>query len=161
MGKKNEIKERTTLMWRGRLSNTHIHTHTVSLSLLSYNGCKIEWINLWYPHTKPRWSDTKHTHIHTHTSLPFSGCVCLDQLGGWQYSSISKDVIMSVFERKREDKLITDDTKPLSCRITDARNTDGHIVSLYEWWNERWWWCDASVYMCDLGEVASFMWIFL
>ncbi|KAK3853289.1 hypothetical protein Pcinc_040166 [Petrolisthes cinctipes] len=34
---------------------------------------------------------------------------------------------MSVFERKREDRLITDDTKPLTCTITDAQNTDGHI----------------------------------
>ncbi|XP_064122875.1 PX domain-containing protein kinase-like protein isoform X2 [Macrobrachium nipponense] len=34
---------------------------------------------------------------------------------------------MSVFEVKREDKLATDDTKPLRCNIRDAQNADGHI----------------------------------
>lgn len=39
---------------------------------------------------------------------------------------------MSVFEKKKEDRLFTDDTKPLSCTITDAQNTDGHIEYILE-----------------------------
>ncbi|XP_068239289.1 PX domain-containing protein kinase-like protein isoform X2 [Palaemon carinicauda] len=34
---------------------------------------------------------------------------------------------MSVFEIKREDKLVVDDTKPLRCYIKDTHNTDGHV----------------------------------
>ncbi|KAG7162239.1 PX domain-containing protein kinase-like protein-like [Homarus americanus] len=41
---------------------------------------------------------------------------------------------MSVFEKKKEDRLSTDDTKPLVCNITDAQNTDGHIEYTLEVW---------------------------
>ncbi|KAK7070621.1 hypothetical protein SK128_003904 [Halocaridina rubra] len=34
---------------------------------------------------------------------------------------------MSVFEKKRDDKLLVDDTKHLQCTIRDAQNSDGHI----------------------------------
>ena len=34
-----------------------------------------------------------------------------------------------MFERKKEDRIVTDDTKPLIAFITDTRNTDGHVVS--------------------------------
>lgn len=36
-----------------------------------------------------------------------------------------------MFEKKREDKLLLDDTKPLFCNIKEAQNTDGHIVSFF------------------------------
>nr|XP_027237297.1 PX domain-containing protein kinase-like protein isoform X2 [Penaeus vannamei] len=41
---------------------------------------------------------------------------------------------MSVFEKKREDKLLLDDTKPLFCNIKEAQNTDGHIEYVLEVW---------------------------
>ncbi|KAG0711361.1 PX domain-containing protein kinase-like protein [Chionoecetes opilio] len=41
---------------------------------------------------------------------------------------------MAVFERKKEDRLGTDDTKPLVCRITDTQNTEGHVEYLLEVW---------------------------
>ncbi|XP_071521348.1 PX domain-containing protein kinase-like protein isoform X2 [Panulirus ornatus] len=41
---------------------------------------------------------------------------------------------MSVFEKKKDDRLWTDDSKPLVCNITDAQNSDGHIEYLLEVW---------------------------
>ncbi|KAK8396825.1 hypothetical protein O3P69_005059 [Scylla paramamosain] len=41
---------------------------------------------------------------------------------------------MAVFERKKEDRIVTDDTKPLIAFITDTRNTDGHVEYLLEVW---------------------------
>lgn len=35
---------------------------------------------------------------------------------------------MAVFERKKEDRIATDDSKPLVCNITGTENTDGHVV---------------------------------
>ncbi|XP_045593718.2 PX domain-containing protein kinase-like protein isoform X1 [Procambarus clarkii] len=41
---------------------------------------------------------------------------------------------MSVFEKKKDNRLLMDDTKPLVCNITDAQNTDGHVEYCVEVW---------------------------
>lgn len=40
----------------------------------------------------------------------------------------------TVFERRREDKFLTDETKTLVCTIKDAQNTDGYIKYSIEVW---------------------------
>lgn len=41
---------------------------------------------------------------------------------------------MAVFERRKEDRIATDDSKPLVCTITGTENTDGHVEYILEVW---------------------------